>query len=136
MKQRRSTFAVLFAAVVMIAFAMRAPTGGVGPLMQDIRESLGLSAFAAGFLTTIPLIAFAITSPLTGKLVQGRSSFAIVLGALLLTVPGLLLRSYGGKFGLFTGTVLLGLGIGVLNVLMPALIRHCFPERIGFMMGV
>lgn len=136
MKQRRGTFAVLFAAVVMTAFAMRAPTGGVGPLMQDIRESLGLSAFAAGFLTTIPLIAFAVTSPLTGKLVQWKSSFAIVLAALLLTVPGLLLRSYGGKVGLFAGTVLLGLGIGVLNVLMPALIRHCFPERIGFMMGV
>lgn len=136
MKAEKNHAAALFAAVVLVSFAMRAPMGCVGPLVQEIQKDLGLSAFAAGFLTTIPLIAFAVMSPIAGKLAQWKSSYLILTVCLLLSVFGLLFRSYGGRFGLFAGTVLLGLGIGVLNVLMPALIRHCFPNRIGFMMGV
>lgn len=60
MKAEKNHAAALFAAVVLVSFAMRAPMGCVGPLVQEIQKDLGLSAFAAGFLTTIPLTAFAV----------------------------------------------------------------------------
>lgn len=52
--------------IILVAFCLRIIITGVGPLLPEITESLGLSGSASGLLTTLPLIAFAVVSPLTG----------------------------------------------------------------------
>ena len=43
---------------------------------------------------------------------------------------GIAMRSYGGIFGMFAGTVVIGGAIGLGNVMLPAIIKSRFPDRI------
>jgi CP family cyanate transporter-like MFS transporter len=122
--------------VIFIALALRAPLTGVGPLVGQIQADLELSAFLAGIITTIPLLAFALVSPaapgISGRLGTGRT----LIIAFLLAVFGLVLRSFGGVIGLYAGTLLIGVGIAFGNVLLPAVIKAKFPNRIQTMTGL
>ena len=133
-EKRQSIFAIL--SIVFIALAMRAPVGGVGPLVGQIQADLGLSAFVAGFLTTIPLIAFSLTAPFAGKLAVKMDTRVLLIGCLVVSIAGLLLRSYAGIVGLFVGTGFLGFSLGTMNVLLPALLRSHYAQRLGSIMGL
>lgn len=122
--------------IALLAASLRCGMSCVGPLTGDFQRDLGLSAFAAGFVTTIPLIAFSLTAPVAGRIAVAVRSKELILSCLSLTAFGLLLRSFGGIAGLYAGTLCLGLAIGTMNVLMPALIRKQYPTQIGLMMGV
>lgn len=122
--------------IALLAASLRCGMSCVGPLTGDFQRDLGLSAFAAGFVTTIPLIAFSLTAPIAGRIAVAVRSKELILSCLSLTAFGLLLRSFGGVVGLYAGTLCLGLAIGTMNVLMPALIRKQYPTQIGLMMGV
>jgi MFS transporter, CP family, cyanate transporter len=52
-----------------------------------------------------------------------------------LSAAGILVRLPGGAGPLFIGTIVAGLGIAVGNVLVPALIKRDFPDRLGAMTG-
>jgi len=59
------------------------------------------------------------------------------LGAALgLLALGIALRSVPGFAALWSGTALLGVAIAILNVVLPALVKRDFPERIGTVTGV
>ncbi len=66
--------------VFTAALTMRAPMGCVGPMVGQIQSDLGISAFSAGFLTTIPLIAFALTAPPAGRVAAAVKSGGLLLG--------------------------------------------------------
>lgn len=136
MKQKTKKSIPVLLAVLLVALSMRAPMGCVGPLVGQIQQDLQINSFIAGFLTTIPLIAFAVTAPLAGKIAVRIDIRLLLQLCLIVSAAGLVLRSFCGIPGLFGGTILLGLGIGTMNVLMPALIRQQFPDRIGFVMGL
>jgi CP family cyanate transporter-like MFS transporter len=60
----------------------------------------------------------------------------LAISLLLLITSGLLVRSVGGFALLILGTVGVGLGVAVLNVLVPAIIKQQFPHRVGSVMGL
>jgi CP family cyanate transporter-like MFS transporter len=119
--------------VVLISINLRTSIASVGPLIPFIREDLGISNGAAGFLTTLSLITFAIFSlfaPSLGKkLGHGK---AIFLGILLLAI-GVVIRVQGGIALLYLGTALTGVGIVTANVLMIPFFKARIPEKIGLM---
>ncbi|HBT74223.1 MAG TPA: MFS transporter, partial [Lysinibacillus sp.] len=59
----RGTTLLLVFGVIFIASTLRMPLTVVGPIISFIRDDLGISNVLAGFLTTIPLLAFATISP-------------------------------------------------------------------------
>lgn len=124
------------AGILVIAATMRAPITSVGPLLEAIRADAGLSVSAAGALGMLPLLAFAIVSPLAPSL--GRSlGLERALGlALLMLVVGGSLRSVPGRLTLFFGTALLGVGIGLVNVLLSGLIKRDHPGRVTALTGL
>src|SRR5699024_12604296 len=62
---------VLFIIAMMIAgFNLRPAITSVGPLLGTIRDQLGLANWSAGIIRSLPLIAFAIISPIAAKLAQ------------------------------------------------------------------
>lgn len=134
MKQQQKT-ALLALAVIFLSCNLRAPFTGVGSLSGMIRESLGLSAGSVGLLTTIPLLAFAVVSPFVGTLCKKYGAGRTLLSSLLVLSCGILLRNTGGA-GLFLGTAVVGIGIAVGNVLLPAIIKVYFPQKIGLMTGL
>ncbi|MCE5234916.1 MAG: MFS transporter [Eubacteriales bacterium] len=127
---------VLWAGLVLVCFSMRSPMSPVGPLVFQIKASLGLSAGFAGLLTTIPLLIFGAVSPFAGRLLNRAGDKTLIPACLGLSFTGIFLRSYAGISGLLLGTGLIGLGIGILNVTIPVFLRANFPERIGVAMGV
>lgn len=133
---KNSKSILLLFGIVLISFTMRAPVSAVGPLVGEIQSDLLLSARAAGMITTIPVILFALVSAYAGKLVSRFRAEAIVLVSLILIASGSAVRSYLGIWGLYAGTAALGLGIGTLNVLQPAMIREKFQDRIGAATGL
>lgn len=119
-------------AFLLLAANLRPALTGVGPVLDGIRSSLDLSATAAGFLTTLPLLIFAGFSPLA-SLGQAFGIERTLAGCLALTVAGIALRSQGSVTALFGGTALLATGIAVANVLMPTLVKRDFPHRLEAM---
>ena len=82
----------------------------MGPLLPEITEALGLTGSASGLLTTLPLIAFAVVSPLTGGLGRRWGEGRTILMGLALILLGTVLRSMAGTVGLFLGTAVVGVG--------------------------
>lgn len=122
--------------IVLIAMIMRSPLTSVGPLIGSIRESLGLSNATAGLLTTLPLLAFALLSPLAPLLARRFGVERTLLYALVLLMVGIAIRSLAATVSLFAGTALIGLAIAICNVLIPSLVKRNFAHQVGLMTGV
>lgn len=126
----------LITGIIFIAFNLRPAITSVGPLISSIRTDLDMTNGMAGFLTTLPLLSFAILSPAAPKLGQRLGNERTLWIGLVVLLIGILLRSYGEAFTLFAGTALIGVGIAVLNVLLPSLIKHKFPDKAGIMTSI
>ena len=117
--------------IIFIALTLRSPLTAVGPVIQEIKESLHISNVLAGFITTIPLLAFAVVSPIVPKISRKYTvEKALMLATIILTI-GILIRSTGSVAMLFLGTTLIGVGIAFGNVLLPSLIKLKFPLQVG-----
>lgn len=126
---------VLLIGVLLIAANLRAAITSVGPVLGDIRDALHLSAVTASVLISVPLIAFALVSPVApwlARRVGVERSLGLSLAGLAV---GIVLRSVPWLPGLWIGTALLGVAIAVLNVLLPALVKRDYPDRIGPLTG-
>lgn len=127
---------VVVLGIMLIATTLRVPLTSVGPLIPFIREDLLISNTIAGFITTLPLLAFALFSPFTPK-IAGRIGMEVTIGlSLIILIIGMSLRSIAGIEFLFMGTLLIGLAIAVGNVLIPAFIKINFPLKVGLMTGL
>jgi MFS transporter, CP family, cyanate transporter len=121
---------VLLTAMLAVAANLRPALTSVGPLIDLIRQDLGLSATVAGLLNSLPLFAFAVFSPLAHFANRIGIERALMV-AMLSLIAGILVRSFGGTSGLFGGTLLLGASIAVGNVLLPSAIKRDFPHRVS-----
>lgn len=117
--------------VILVAFCLRIIITGVGPLLPEITESLGLSGSASGLLTTLPLIAFAAVSLLAGGLGRRWGEGHTISIGLCLILLGTVLRSIAGVAGLYIGTAVVGIGTALGNVLLPAVVKAEYPTRVG-----
>lgn len=121
----------LLALISLVALNLRPALASVGPLVEDIQSGTGVSSAALGMLTTLPLIAFGVLSLFAPAVSRGLGmERALVLG-LFLVGGGTALRASPNTALLFVGTGVLGVGVALGNVLLPALAKRCFPSRPG-----
>ena len=132
----RLTAAVLTAGLVLIALNLRIGVASVGPVLTSIRDDLGLSATAASLLTTIPVVAFGAFAFLAPWLTRRLGMHQLLGLAMAALAVGIGLRRQPSLAGLFAGTVIVGAAIAIANVVMPAVIKHDYPERVGPWMSV
>lgn len=121
--------ALLIAGILMIATTLRVTFTGAAPLLDTIRLDYGLSTAQTGLLTTLPLLAFALVSPLAAGVARRIGMERSLFVALLLICAGIALRSLPSAALLFIGTAVIGCGIALGNVLLPGLIKRDFPGR-------
>ncbi|QNE36401.1 MFS transporter [Leifsonia shinshuensis] len=127
--------ALILVGLLLVAGNLRAGITTVGPVLADIERDLGLTSVAASVLVSLPLLAFAVVSPLAPRLARRVGlEWALGLGLIGLAA-GLVLRSLPGLAWLWGGTALIGVAIAVLNVVLPALVKRDFPTRIGQITG-
>ncbi|MFD1928388.1 CynX/NimT family MFS transporter [Sporosarcina siberiensis] len=122
--------------IILLASSLRAPVTSVGPLVGMIREGLGISNTTVGMLTMLPLLAFALVSPMAAKISRKFGRDRTIFFSLIVLTFGIILRSMNGIETFLLGTVLLGFAIAIGNVLLPAIIKESFVTRIGLMTGV
>jgi CP family cyanate transporter-like MFS transporter len=127
---------LLVSGIVLLAANLRPALTGVAPLIDQIRTDTGVSNGVAGLLTTLPLLAFGLLSPVAPRLARRLGMERTLLASLLVLAVGILLRSAGTVAALFLGTAILGAAIVVGNVLLPGLVKREFPGRTGLMTSV
>lgn len=131
----KSRFAgiLLVLGILLIAANLRATFTGIAPVLEQIINHFGLSASLAGFLTTLPLIAFAVVSPMAATLAKKQGLERTLFVALLFILAGVAARVINTSAMLFVGTAIIGVGIAIANVLLPSLIKRDFPAKVALM---
>lgn len=127
---------LLLTAVILTACCLRAPITGIGSLIGTVQGELGLSSTVAGLLSTIPLLMFALCSPLAGVWERRMGAGRVLAVSMGILWGGILLRSYGGTAGLFLGTLVCGGAIAFGNVLLPSVIKDRFVGQEGKMTSI
>lgn len=127
---------MLLLGILLIAANLRPSITAVGPVLDDIRSSLQLSSAAASVLVSIPLVAFALFSPVA-PWISRRLGLEGALGAALAVLAvAIVTRSLPWTPALWIGTALLGMAIAVMNVVLPSLVKRDYPNRVGQITGI
>ena len=125
--RRVPVFAVI--TVALLGLNLRIALSSVPPVLLD----LGLSRAGGSALTATPLLCFGLAAfmvpALRTRLGEERALFA----ALVMLFAGLVVRPMWAGSALFPGTILAAIGVAVMNVLMPSLVRRRFPNHVGAM---
>jgi CP family cyanate transporter-like MFS transporter len=125
---------LLVAAVVLAALNLRTAVTSVGPLLDELQRGIGLSSEVAGVLTTLPVLSFAVFGWVTPAISHRIGEQRALTAALAVMGAGLVLRAAVDSvwpFMLFSVVALAGGAMG--NVLLPALVKRHFPDRVGTM---
>lgn len=117
--------------ILLVAVTLRPALTSVGPVLPWLGDDEGLGETALGVLAALPLVAFALLSPLVHRW-SGRIGIErTVVSAMIVLTLASVWRSYGGPLGLWVGTLLIGGAIAVGNVLVPAVIRRNYRSRVS-----
>ncbi len=122
---------LLLAGILLIGVNLRPALASVGPLVDDIRLATGLTNSMVGLLTTLPLIAFGVISPVTPLFTRRFGMGGTLLGAMGLLALGTALRAIASVPALYLGTILAGIAIAFGNVLLPSLAKRNFAAHSG-----
>ncbi|MCT2594793.1 MFS transporter [Streptomyces sp. N2-109] len=133
----RWTRRLLVAGLVLAALNLRPAISGLGPLLEEVQKSLGMSGAVAGLLTSVPSLCFALFGGLAPRLARRWGPASVVLAGMAAITLGLALRPFAGgtAFFLLASAIALA-GIAVSNVLMPVVVKQWFPDRVGPMTGL
>ena len=127
---------IVFLALLMTILVMRGPITCVGAVGEEIIKTLQIGYPAYGFLNALPIACFGLfcaAAPAMSKRFGLLVTVLICLALILIGAAGRLIPSYSV---MLMATALIGIGIAVLNVLMPVLLRDYFPNNIALVMGV
>ena len=121
--------------ILLIALNLRLPFTGIAPVLSWIKSEFDLSTTAIGFLTSLPLIAFAVFSPISASIANKFGIERTLFSALIIIALGILIRSGQYSWMLYAGTLLIGIGISFGNVLLPSLIKRSFSKSAASLTG-
>lgn len=124
-------------ALIAVAGCIRAPITSIGPQINAIREGQNLGIIEFGFLTSIPVICFALAAPLPSlRVFRKIKTEQLIVFALLTLAAATISRTLGSNSLLFGSTVILGISVAILNIVTPALVRRDYPKKITTVMPV
>lgn len=135
-KNLQFLFLINILVVVLVSSNLRSPITAVGPVLYQINEALNLNNFQSSLITSIPLIMFATTSIFISKYAQKVNITRFLFYAILILSIGMFLRIGNSIPSLFLGSILVGLGIAIANVILPGYIKKHFANHIGLMTGI
>ena len=127
----------LMLSVILVALNLRPSMAAVGPLLSGIRGDIALSFSTASLLTMLPVMAMGLAMFVGMRISQRLGDHRTVVISLLIiglaTVSRLFLDSAAE---LILSAVLAGIGIALIQSLMPALIKSRFSDNVSLFMGL
>lgn len=128
---------LVVAAIVAVALNLRPLIAATGPLLDAIQASTGLSDQVAGLLTTLPILVMGLCALGAAGLQRWLGTArGITLGMGVVVVAGLLRWIWPTGTSLVLSAVAAGLGIAVVQALMPGFIKTARPEAADRLMGL
>ncbi|BAG22514.1 MULTISPECIES: CynX/NimT family MFS transporter [Streptomyces] len=123
--------------LVLAALNLRPAITSLGALLEEVREGLNMSGSVAGVLTSVPPLCFAVFGVMAPRLARRFGAGAVVCAGMAAIAAGLVVRPYiGSTAGFLAASALALMGIAVSNILMPVIVKHWFPDRVGTMTGL
>ncbi|WP_083452863.1 CynX/NimT family MFS transporter [Mycolicibacterium goodii] len=132
----RVTLVLTAVGIILVAANLRPAVVAVAPLVDSIRLSTHWSSAMIGALTTLPLLMFGLAAPLGPYLAAKIGIERTIFAALITMIVGIALRALPNVGALFVGSALIGVGVGICNAMLPALIKRDFARRSGLMTGL
>ncbi len=110
--------------------SLRPQLVGIGPLLPDIQQSLGISHAVAGLLVTIPVLCMGLFAP-TAAVLASRvgTNRAVASLSCSSAVAGLARAVSPGAALVLLVTVPVGIGMALGNALMPLAVKGGVPGR-------
>lgn len=128
----RGTSLLFWVGLVLVSLNLRPAAVSVGPVLEEVRAGLGMSAAQASLLTSLPVLAFAVVGALAPLAASRLGLHRVTLLAVVAVTVGLATRAVTGSAEVFLLLSLLAVsGTAVANVLIPSLVKQHVPDRIG-----
>lgn len=128
---------LLMFSIVLVALNLRPSMAAVGPLLSAIRGDIALSFSLASLLTMLPVMAMGLAMFFGLRVSQRLGQMRTVVVSLLIigvaTVSRLFLDS---ALELILSAMLAGIGIALIQAMMPALIKSRFSDNVSLCMGL
>ncbi len=121
--------------LVGVSITLRLTVNNVAPVIPVIRESLGLSEAEAGWLGSLPLLVFGIFAFATPAVVRRFGAPLTIVILLIIVAAGTAVRFIPTTLALMGGTILLSIGVGMGNAVVPVAIRTFYPRKATAYMG-
>jgi CP family cyanate transporter-like MFS transporter len=123
-------------AIVLLALAgvgLRVTLLAVPPVVPMLHSDLGLGETGIAALSTLPILMFAWAAIPGSALIARFGALRTLVTGLLLTAAASALRGAApDNYVLFAATLLMGLGVAIMQPSLPPLVRAWLPDRIGF----
>jgi MFS transporter, CP family, cyanate transporter len=128
---------VSLALLWLVGVALRLAILAVPPVIPALRNEFHLTGTEIGALSGAPIVIFAAAALAGSRLVARIGVVAAVIAGLLVTAWGSAGRGAAyNTFGLFAATLVMGMGVAVVQPAMPALVGRWMPQRIVLGTGV
>ncbi|WP_298870608.1 CynX/NimT family MFS transporter [uncultured Microbacterium sp.] len=136
-RRAAGTLALAAAAIVLLALTLRIAVASLSPLLVVIGRDFALPAAVVGLIGMAPPVAFALSGMVAPAIERRLGLERSVLIAAVVAAVMLALRAASvDAWTLLAATAGVFAAVGVANVLIPAVVKKYFPERIGLMTTV
>ncbi|AYH47823.1 MFS transporter [Dickeya fangzhongdai] len=134
---RAGTLFFVVITVMLLGLNLRPVLAGVGPLLSRIQAATGMGDTQAGLLTTLPVFAMGICALYGGWLQARLGEYrGIGIGIVGIAVACLLRCWLTSTAGLLLTAALAGIGIALIQALMPSFLRRSFSRQSSRLMGL
>ncbi|MGF6125843.1 CP family cyanate transporter-like MFS transporter [Pseudomonas frederiksbergensis] len=127
----------LIASIILVALNLRPSMAAVGPLLSAIRGDIPLSFSTASLLTMLPVMAMGLAMFLGMRVAQRFGEHRTIVLSLVIIGVATVSRLYlDTTLELILSAVLAGVGIALIQAVMPALIKSRFSDNVSLFMGL
>lgn len=136
MQVSRASSVLIIASIVLVSLNLRPSMAAIGPLLSQIQEEISLSFTAASLLTMLPVLAMgaAMFAGIRVARVIGEHR-AISLSLIMILIASAARLFSDNSYELIATAILAGLGIALVQAVMPAIIKSRFPSNVSLVMG-
>ncbi|MBN3793047.1 MFS transporter, partial [Burkholderia sp. Ac-20353] len=125
------------AAIVLVGLNLRPALAAVGPLLDMIQRATGIADSTASLLTTIPIVLMGLGA-LCARRLQRSPGIVGGVGIGILLIGLACAARVGAQHAwlLLASACCAGVGIAMVQALLPGFVKANFATRIGGVMGV
>lgn len=123
--------------IVALGINLRPAMATIGPLLPQIQAATGLDHAAASLMTTLPIAVMGLGALLGGPLQRrGHERIHVAIGIVMIAVACSARAIFSTGPGLLATALVTGIGIAIIQTLLPGFVKRTWGQRAGRVMGL